>query len=102
MTPREFSSGSTRTLGKISLAGNAYVRTLLIHGAGSALQAAKRCAIKTPEKLTRLQQWALQLSERISFNKATVALANKMVRICWSLWKHDRHFDGNFIPAVSV
>jgi transposase len=102
MTPREFSSGSTRTLGKISLAGNAYVRTLFIHGARSALQAAKRCATKTPEKLTRLQQWALQLSERISFNKAIVALANKIVRICWSPWKHDRHFDGNFIPAVSV
>jgi transposase len=102
MTPREFSSGSTRKLGKISLAGTTYVRTLLIHCARSALQAAKRCATKTPEKLTRLQQWALQLSTRISFNKATVALANKIVRICWSLWKHDRHFDGNFIPAVSV
>jgi transposase len=100
MTPKEYSSGNTRKLGKISRAGNAYVRTLLIHGARSALLAAKRCEAKTPEKLTRLQQWAVQLSKRIGFNKATVALANKLVRICWSIWVHERRFDGNFVPTA--
>jgi len=102
MTPREFSSGSKRKLGKISLAGNTYLRTILIHGARSALLAARRCAINTPEKLTRLQQWAVQLSERTSFNKATVALANKLVRICWSVWMHERRFDGNYRPQTSA
>lgn len=102
ITPREFSSGATRKLGKISLAGNTYVRTLLIHGARSALLAAKRCAANTPEKLTRLQQWAVRLSERIGFNKATVALANKLVRICWSVWMHDRRFDGNYCPKTTT
>jgi len=99
MTPKEFSSGNRRKLGAISLAGNVYVRTLLIHGARSALLAAKRCAARTPEKLTRLQQWAIQLCARIGHNKSVVALANKMVRISWAIWKHARQFDGNYVPA---
>lgn len=101
ITPKEFSSGNRRKLGAISLAGNVYVRTLLIHGARSALLAAKRCAARSPEKLTRLQQWAIQACDRIGFNKATVALANKMVRISWAIWKHARQFDGNYVPTVN-
>ena len=102
MTPKEYSSGNSRRLGSISRAGNTYVRTLLIHSARSALQSAKRCASRTPEKLTHLQQWAIQLSDRIGYNKATVALANKLVRICWSVWKHERRFDGNYIPTSNM
>ena len=69
---------------------------LLTHGARSALLAAKRCATRTPEKLTALQRWAVQCADRIGFNKATVALATKMVRICWAVWCHERRFNGNF------
>lgn len=98
MTPRENSSGQSRKLGRISRQGNSYVRMLLTHGARAALLAAKRCASRTPEKLTRLQQWAVETANRIGHNKATVALANKMVRICWAVWCHERRFNGNFQP----
>jgi transposase len=37
LTPREFSSGSTRRIGRISKQGDPYLRTLLIHGARAAL-----------------------------------------------------------------
>ena len=47
-------------------------------------------------KLTALQQWAVQLEQRVGHNKATVALANKMVRILWATWMHQRDFDGNY------
>lgn len=96
MTPNEFSSGERRRLGRISCKGNVYVRTLLIHGARAALLAAKRCKSRTPEKLTQLQSWALQTAERIGHNKAAVALANKLVRICWAVWCHERRFSGNW------
>lgn len=102
MTPRENSSGSKRQLGSISRQGNTYVRTLLIHGARSALLAAKRCAVRSPDKLTALQQWAVQCADRIGFNKATVALANKMVRICWAVWCHERRFNGNFALTLKA
>lgn len=102
MTPRENSSGARRQLGSISRQGNTYVRMLLTHGARSALLAAKRCATRTPEKLTALQRWAVQCADRIGFNKATVALANKMVRICWAVWCHERRFNGNFALTIKA
>jgi transposase len=102
MTPRENSSGSKRQLGSISRQGNTYVRTLLIHGARSALLAAKRAEKNSPDTLTALQQWAVQCADRIGFNKATVALANKMVRICWAVWCHDRRFNGNFAMTLKT
>lgn len=96
MTPREHSSGQSFKRGSISRQGNAYVRTLLIHGARSALLAAQRCQRKTPDKMTPLQCWAVDTAQRIGHNKAAVALANKLVRVCWAVWCHQRRFSGHW------
>jgi len=45
----------------------------------------QRCQANTPERLTALQRWATQTAARIGHNKAAVALANKLVRICWAV-----------------
>lgn len=95
-TPNEHSSGERRRLGRISGKGDTYVRALLIHGARSALLAAARRAKTAPAQLTALQRWSLATAARIGHNKATVALANKMVRICWALWQHQRRFSGEY------
>ncbi len=55
ITPREHSSGGKRRLGRISKQGNPYLRTLLIHGARSALLAAQRKR-KTGRTLSYLEQ----------------------------------------------
>lgn len=94
ITPREYSSGSTRTLGAISRRGDTYLRTLLIHGARSALLAAKR-AQRNGHSLSELQRWALDTQTRIGHNKAAVALANKMARIIWAVWTKASDFDGD-------
>jgi transposase len=94
LTPREFSSGSRRRLGRISKQGDPYVRMLLIHGARAALNGARRTA-RADKPLTHLQQWALSRAGEMHSNKAAVALANKLARICWAVWHHERSFDGN-------
>ena len=99
LTPREFSSGHRRHLGGISKRGDVYLRKLIIHGARSALLQAKRVARRTPNDLTRLQRWALELEQRVGHNKAAVALANKITRIAWAIWRHERPFNGSFAAA---
>jgi transposase len=101
ITPREYSSGSTRRMGRISKQGNPYLRTLLIHGARSALTAAQ-VRQRSGKPLTRLQQWAVQKAGALRHsNQAAVALANKLARICWAVWKHERQYDGNYLPQAA-
>ena len=89
LTPREHSSGSRRRLGTISKRGDTYLRMLLIHGARAVLWHAKR---PTARPLDRLRTWALQLERLRGHNKAAVALANKLARIAWAVWKHGSAF----------
>jgi transposase len=95
LTPREYSSGERRRLGSISKRGDVYLRTLLVHGARSALMAAHRQQ-RTGRPLDRLRQRALACQRQRGHNVATVALANRMARIIWATWKHGRPFDGNW------
>jgi transposase len=88
LTPRESSSGLRRRLGRISKRGNTYLRMLLTHGARSALLAAHRAEQPTP-----IQLWALAVELRCGHNKATVALANRLARIAWSVWRDQRTYE---------
>ena len=88
LTPREHSSGHSRRLGRITKRGNSYLRTLLIHGARSALRAAQ--IAQEPDEL---QRWALQIRSRKHFNVAAVALANRLARIAWRVWRDQRPFE---------
>jgi transposase len=60
---------------------------LLIHGARSVLHHAKRS-----QKPDRLRTWALERQRHCGHNKAAVALANKLTRIAWAVWKHERPY----------
>ena len=88
LTPREHSSGLARRLGGITKRGNSYVRMLLIHGARSALRAGHVAA--HPDDL---RTWALALQRRKGHNVAAVALANKLARVCWRVWRDHRSFE---------
>jgi transposase len=86
LTPREYSSGLKRNLGRISKRGDGYLRTLLIHGARSVLVHARK------QQPDRLREWANQLAKTHVHNKAAVAVANKLARIVWAVGKHERPF----------
>ena len=88
LTPRESSSGLRRRLGRISKRGDPYLRMLLIHGARSVLLHAKRAKAKRD----RVRSWALEREAARGHNKAAVALANKLARIAWAVWKREEAF----------
>jgi len=92
LTPREYSSGLRQRLGRISKRGDAYLRMLVIHGARAVLSRARTAA--HPD---RLRTWALELEKRAHHNKATVALANKIVRFAWAV--SVKHTDYRSTPA---
>jgi transposase len=78
LTPRQHSSGGKDRLLGISKRGDAYLRTLLIHGARSVLKVAG-------QKDDPRSRWLQNLCGRRNKNIAAVALANKNARIVWAL-----------------
>ena len=91
LTPREYSSGGRRRLGRISKRGDRYLRLLLTHGGRAVLLAAAHQR-RAGRPLSRLHQWALEVRERCHFNKALVAVANKLARLVWAVWTRDVAF----------
>jgi len=78
LTPRQNSSGGKERLLGISKRGDAYLRTLLIHGARSMIRTAKA-------KDDSLSRWVLKIAATRHQNIAAVALANKTARIAWAM-----------------
>ncbi len=99
LTPKEYSSGSSRHLGRIFKRGDHYLRMLLTHGARSVLRAAS-VAAKAGRTLDGLRHWALAVQSRSNHNKATCALANKLARICYATLRDPQPY-GQPAPRLS-
>lgn len=78
LVPRQHSSGGKEKLGAISKRGDQYLRTLLIHGARSAI-------VQIDRRTDNQAAWVRELVERRGMNRAVVALANKNARVLWSI-----------------
>jgi transposase len=78
LVPRQHSSGGKEVLLGISKRGDRYLRSLLVHGARSVV-------IQATKKDDRLSRWINKVKAERGFNKAVVALANKMARIGWAV-----------------
>jgi transposase len=85
VVPRQHSTGGRPTLGSISKRGNTYLRELFIQGAQSSFVHLKR-------DQSSLGQWLRQVETRRQRQVAIVALANKMVRICWKVLTSEEDF----------
>lgn len=90
LVPRQRSSGNKSVLLGISKRGDKYLRTLLIHGARSVVN-------KIKDKVDRNSLWIKRLLERNGFNKTIVAVANKNVRIAWSVITKDSSYDAAYM-----
>ena len=78
LVPGQYSSGGKARLGRITKAGDAYLRSLLVLGARAVLNAAAN-------KNDSLSRWAMALRERRGYWKAVVAIAAKNARMAWAV-----------------
>lgn len=78
LVPGQYSSGGKTRLGRITKAGDAYLRSLLVLGARAVLAAAKN-------KADPISRWANALQERRGYWKAVVAMAAKNARLAWAV-----------------
>jgi len=86
IVPRHNSSGGKIGLGRITKRGDDYLRTLLIQGAKSAVMS----AAKRDDPTSR---WLQALVERVGWQKACVAMANKNARILWAVMTREQAFE---------
>lgn len=94
LTPGQHSSGGKDRLLGMSKRGDSYLRTLLIHGARSVIQAAGN---KTDPR----SRWIIGVAERRHKNVAAVALANKNARIAWALLARGGAYDSQHGMAAA-
>ncbi len=92
LTPRQHSSGGKERLLGISKRGDAYLRTLLIHGARSVIRTAR-------DKDDRLSQWVTRLAARSHPNVAAAALANKTTRMAWAMLRNGTDYQPDLVTG---
>jgi transposase len=50
------------------------------------------------KRTDRISRWLVQLKERVGWQKAVVALANKNARILWAVLTRDSPFNPDHVP----
>ena len=93
LVPGQYSSGGKARPGRISKAGDAYLRSLLVMGARAVLAAAMNTRAPKQDPISR---WARSLAERPGYWRAVVAIAAKNARMCWAVLQRGENFK---IPA---
>lgn len=76
--PRQYSSGGKVRLGKMSKAGDRYLRMLFIHGARAVVS-------RIGDKQDDQSRWLRELVARRGFHIACVALAHRNARRSWAI-----------------
>lgn len=87
LVPTQMSSGGKEKLGGITKTGDKHLRATLIHGARALITATIRRQKKDP-----YSQWILKLYKEKGWNRTSVAVANKNVRVMWHLLKNKEEY----------
>ncbi len=85
LVPGQYSSGGKTRLGRITKAGDAYLRSLLVMGARAVLAG-------LGDKQDRYSRWARNLQSRRGYWKAVVAIAAKNARMAWAILRYGHDF----------
>jgi transposase len=95
LVPKQHSSGGKTVLLGISKRGDRYLRSLLVHGARSVV----RLAAGKDDPLSR---WINRLKGTRGYNKAAVALANKLARIGWAILNRGGTYQPRALQGVAT
>jgi transposase len=85
LVPREDSSGERQRKGAITKAGPSRMRVLLIQSAWHVW--------RSPRGSAALHAWVRRLADRRGRRIAIVAMARRLARILWAMWRDARDFD---------
>jgi len=94
LVPRQHSSGGKPFMLGISKRGDAYLRTLMVHGARSVMRVAEN-------KETPTDRWSTNMLVRRHKNVVAIARANKNARVAWALLAHGRDYDVEYECSAS-
>jgi transposase len=86
VVPSERSSGEQRRVGRITKAGNARARYLLVEAGWRILRA-------KGDETAALRAWALGIAGRRGKRIAVVALARRLAGILYAMWRDQRAYD---------
>jgi len=98
LVPKQHSSGGKEQLLGISKRGDVYLRTLLIQGARSLLNAKFRYTTeeqRSNKDFSKFTAWMLILEEKRGHNRTVVAIANKLARVVFALLSNNYDYDEN-------
>ena len=85
LIPSVHASANKRMMGAITRSGSEMLRRYLVHGA--------RAWMRYSPKNDRNRIWAEKVKERRGMNKATVALAHRMARICFAILRDGSEYN---------
>jgi transposase len=92
VVPGEHSSGEKRRVGRITKAGNARARWLLV-------EAAWRIGRSRSEETATLRAWAAGIATRRGKRVAVVAVARRLAGILYAMWRDGAAYDGGKVRA---
>jgi transposase len=94
LVPRERGSGEQQRRGSLTKTGNSRVRWLLVQAAWAYWRS--RATVRTALRL-----WVERLAERHGTLRAVVALARRLTRILFALWRDARVYEPTRVGAAA-
>ena len=93
LVPREFSSGERQHRGRILRSAHPHVQSLLI-------QAAWRMSRSSDAKTAALRAWADAITHRRGKKVAMVALARRLARILFAMWRDETEYQPKRVRLI--
>jgi len=93
LVPREYSSGERQYRGRILRSAHPHVQSLLV-------QAAWRLSRSSSPDTAGLRTWALAITRRRGKKVAMVALARRLARILFAMWRDESEYHANRIRTT--